>query len=223
MTATRITSLRNAFLTGLLLLAPLVVTVWAFFKIIDIAGGSFRPLFAMLIPERLQGVPLVWDMAATIVVFALITLFGFLSQHFFGKYLLDLGERLVLGVPGLSSVYSSVKQVVSTFGTQNKNVFSRVVLVQFPRDGIWTLGFLTGKTQAEAQARAGRELWSVFVPTSPNPTGGYVLFLPPADIIELDMSVGDGMKLVISGGAVVPAWSDSAAARRALEKPKSAT
>ncbi|MFI5337468.1 MAG: DUF502 domain-containing protein, partial [Opitutales bacterium] len=81
---------------------------------------------------------------------------------------------------------------------------------------VWTLGFLTSKTQAEVQARAGQELWSVFVPTSPNPTGGYVLYLPPTDIVELQMSVGDGMKLVISGGAVVPSWPDAASARAAL-------
>ena len=220
MSDTRITSLRNAFLTGLLLLAPLVVTVWAFFKIIELVGGSFRPLFALLIPERLQGIPIVWDLAATIVVFALITLFGLLSSHFFGKYLLELGERLVLGVPGLSTVYGSVKQVVATFGSQNRNTFSHVVLVQFPREGVWTLGFLTGKNQAEVQARAGTELWSVFVPTSPNPTGGYVLFLAPKDIILLEMSVGDGMKMVISGGAVVPVWSDPAAAQNALEQTR---
>jgi uncharacterized membrane protein len=79
--------------------------------------------------------------------------------------------------------------------------------VQYPRVGVWTIGFLTSKTQAEAQARAGLELWSVFVPTSPNPTSGFVLFLPPQEIIEMDMSVGEGMKMVISGGAVVPPQS----------------
>ncbi len=220
MSDTRITSFRNAFLTGLLLLAPLVVTIWAFFKIIDIVGGSFRPLFAMLIPARLQDMPLVWDLAATIVVFALITFFGFVSQLFFGRYLLALGERAVLGIPGLSTVYSSVKQVVSTFGSQNRNLFSQVVLVQYPRPGVWTMAFLTGKSQAEVQTRAGRELWSVFVPTSPNPTSGFVLFLPPDEIVELDMSVGDGMKMVISGGAVVPSWPSVPRAKASLERAR---
>ena len=208
MAQTRLSTLRNAFLTGLLLLAPLVVTVWAFFKIIDIVGGSFRPLFATIIPNGLQDIPLVWELAVTIMVFALITLFGFISHYFFGKYLLDLGERVVLAIPGLNTVYGSVKQLVATFGSQNRNVFSQVVLVQYPRPGVWTLGFLTGKTQAEAQARAGRELWSVFVPTSPNPTSGFMLFLPPDEITELEMSVGEGMKMVISGGAVVPPWKE---------------
>jgi uncharacterized membrane protein len=216
MAHSRVTSLRHAFLTGLFLLAPLWVTGWAFFKIIDLVGGSFRPTFARLIPVRLQDIPLVWDAAATLVVFALITLFGYISHYFFGKYLLELGERIVLGIPGLSTVYSSVKQVVATFGSQNRNLFSKVVLVQYPRPGIWTLGFLTSKTQAEVQARTELELWSVFVPTSPNPTGGFVLFLPPAEIVELEMSVGDGMKMVISGGGVVPAWTAAESAQTGL-------
>jgi uncharacterized membrane protein len=100
----RLTSIRNAFLTGLLLLAPLVVTIWAVLQIIAIVGGNFRPLFAVLIPIRFQDIPLIWELAATIVVFSLITLFGFISHYFFGKYLLDLGERVILGIPGLSTV-----------------------------------------------------------------------------------------------------------------------
>ena len=204
-TSKHIVTVRTAFFSGLLLLAPLAVTIWAFVWIIGVVGGSFRPLFDLVLPVRLQTLPFLWDVAMTLVVFVLITLFGFISHYLFGKYLLDLGERVILGVPGLSTVYSSVKQVVATFGSQNRNLFSRVVLVQYPRPGVWTLGFLTSKTQTEAQARTGRELWAVFVPTSPNPTSGFVLFFPPEEITELEMSVGDGMKMVISGGAVVPA------------------
>ena len=213
-----IVTVRNAFLSGLLLLAPLAITIWAFLKIVEIVGGSFRPLFDTLIPLRLQSIPFVWDVAITLVMFGLITLFGFISHYLFGKYLLDLGERVITGIPGVSTVYGSVKQVVATFSTQNRNLFSRVVLVQYPRVGVWTLGFLTSKTQAEAQARAGRELWAVFVPTSPNPTSGFVLFLPPDEITELDMTVGDGMKMVISGGAVVPPLRTESAPKTAAPK-----
>ncbi len=207
-------TLRTAFFSGLFLLAPLGITVWAFFKITGMVGGSFRPLFDTIIPTRFQDIPLIWEIAATLVVFALITLFGFVSHYFFGKYLLNLGERVILGIPGLNTVYSSVKQVVATFGSQNRNLFSQVVLVQYPRAGVWTIGFLTSKTQAEAQTRAGQELWSVFVPTSPNPTSGFVLFFPPEEITILDMAVGDGMKMVISGGAVVPPWKSTGHARK---------
>jgi uncharacterized membrane protein len=107
----------------------------------------------------------------------------------------------------VSGVYNTVKQIVATFGTQNRDLFNKVVLVEFPRKGVYTIGFLTSKTQSEAPARVGQELWTVFVPTTPNPTGGYLLFVPKDEIIELEMSVGDGMKLVISGGAVTPPWS----------------
>jgi uncharacterized membrane protein len=203
-TSKHIVTVRTAFFSGLLLLAPLAITVWTFSKIVEIFGGSFRWLFEWVIPTRLQSIPVVWDIAITVVMFGLITLFGFVSHYLFGKYLVDLGERVIVGIPGVSTVYNSVKQVVSTFSTSNRNTFSQVVLVQYPREGIWSVGFLTNKTQAEAQARAGRELWAVFVPTSPNPTSGFVLLLPPEEITPLDMSVGDGMKLVISGGAVVP-------------------
>lgn len=168
-TSKHIVTVRTAFFSGLLLLAPLAVTIWGFLWIIGIVGGSFRPLFDLILPVRLQTMPFVWDVAVTLVVFALITLFGFISHYLFGKFLLDLGERVIVGIPGVSTVYNSVKQVVATFGSQNRNLFSKVVLVQYPRPGIWTLGFLTSKTQAETQARAGRRLWAVFVPTSPNP------------------------------------------------------
>ena len=203
----RLATIRNAFFTGALLLAPLVVTLWALGKIIDVVGGTFRPLFESHLPESLQGLALVWDLAATVVIFALVTALGFLSHYVFGKFFLRLLERFIQSIPGVSAVYNSVRQIVATFGTKNRNLYNKVVLVQFPRAGTWTLGFLTNKTQSEAQLKAGvGELWTIFGPTTPNPTGGYLLMFPPSEVIELEMSVGDGMKMIISGGAVVPPW-----------------
>ncbi|MDB6170391.1 MAG: hypothetical protein JWM88_3255 [Verrucomicrobia bacterium] len=212
-----IATLRTAFFSGLLLLAPLVVTVWAFTKIIDLVGGTFRPLFFFYMPEWLLSSPrlaIVWDILATIIVVLLVTLLGFLSRYVFGKYFLEVGERVIQGIPGVSAVYNTVKQIVDTFGTQNRNLFSKVVLVQYPRREVWTLGFLTSKAQAEAQTRTGQEVWTVFVPTSPNPTSGFLLMLPRAEVTELEMTVGDGMKMVISGGAVVPPWNKPDPARK---------
>ena len=97
-------------------------------------------------------------------------------------------------------------QIVDTFGTQNKNLFNQVVLVEFPRPGIWAIGFLTNKTQGEAQAKTAEEVWTVFVPTTPNPTSGFLILFPAREITPLEMSVGEGMKMIISGGAVVPPW-----------------
>jgi uncharacterized membrane protein len=208
-TSAHIVTIRTAFFSGLLLLAPLVVTVWAFTKIIDLVGGTFRPLCFFYMPEWLRDTPrlaILWDILATLIVIVLVTLLGYLSRYVFGKYFLEVGERIIQGIPGVSAVYNTVKQIVDTFGTQNRNLFSKVVLVQYPRVNVWTLGFLTSKEQAEAQTRTGREVWTVFVPTSPNPTSGFLLMLPRDEIAELEMSVGEGMKMIISGGAVVPPW-----------------
>ena len=203
----RLAAIRNAFFTGALLVAPLVVTLWALGKVIDVVGGTFRPLFESHLPASLQGLALLWDIVATVVIFALVTALGFFSRYVFGRLFLQILERSVQTIPGVSAVYKSVRQIVATFGTKNRNLYNQVVLVQFPRAGTWTLGFLTNKTQSEAQLKAGvGELWTIFVPTTPNPTGGYLLMFPPSEVIELEMSVGDGMKMIISGGAVVPPW-----------------
>lgn len=209
-----IVSLRTAFFSGLLLLAPLFVTVWAFGKIIDLVGGTFRPFFFFYVPATLRDRPslaVLWDILATLIVVLGITVLGYLSRYVFGKYFLEVGERIIQGIPGVGPVYNTVKQIVDTFGNQNRNLFSRVVLVEFPRAGSWTLGFLTNKEQGEPQTHLGTESWTVFVPTTPNPTSGFLLILPKEKIIELDMSVGDGMKMIISGGAVVPPWPAVAA------------
>lgn len=204
MPETRIASLRNAFITGLLLLAPLVITIWAFRTIIEFVGGRFRPIYNYVLPESISGLTFLWDIVATILVIALITLFGYVSRLFLGRFLLGVLDRFLQTVPGLSTVYNTVKQVIDTFGKQNRQMFSKVVLVQFPRAGVYSIGFLTNKAQGEPQEKTQDEVWTVFVPTTPNPTSGFLIMLPKRDIIELEMSVGDGMKMVISGGAVTP-------------------
>jgi uncharacterized membrane protein len=202
----RFIKLRNAFISGALLLAPLWFTIWAFTKIVDLLGGTFRPLYEDHLPLSLQRIPFFWDLVATIVVLGLVTALGYVSRYVLGKFFLGVVERFVQNIPGIGAVYNSVKQIVATFGSERRNLFNKVVLVQYPRPGCWSLGFLTNTAQGEVQARAGRDLWTVFVPTTPNPTSGFLLLLPPAEIIELDMSVGDAMKMVLSGGAVMPSW-----------------
>jgi uncharacterized membrane protein len=203
----RIITFRNAFFSGALLLAPLIVTIWAFTKIIELLGGTFRPIYQSYLPEPLQHIPFLWDLLATFVVILLVTALGYLSHYLLGKFFLSIGERAINRIPGVGAVYNSVKQVVATFGTQNRNLFNKVVMVQFPREGVWSIGFLTNKRQSEPHTRIGTETWTVFVPTTPNPTSGFLLLLPKDQVVELDMSVGDGMKMIISGGAVVPPWA----------------
>ena len=205
-TPSRFVQLRNAFLSGVMLLAPFAFTCWVFLLLFENVGGFFRPLMVRFVPESLRDFDILWNILATVIVVALITLLGYVSRYVLGKYFGGLAERFIQTIPGVSGVYNTVKQIVATFSTQNRDLFNKVVLVEFPRRGAYTIGFLTSKTQSEAQARVGQELWTVFVPTTPNPTGGYLLLIPKDEIIELEMSVGDGMKLVISGGAVTPPW-----------------
>ncbi|HTZ19770.1 MAG TPA: DUF502 domain-containing protein [Opitutaceae bacterium] len=207
MPESRLASLRNAFVTGLLLLAPLAVTWMVFSWLFETIGGGFRPIFFFYIPDALRdqrSLLIVWNVLATFFVLVLITGLGWLSRHVLGQYFGGLAERFILSIPGVNTVYTTVKQLVDTFGTQNRNLFSKVVLLQYPRPGIWTIGFVTSHTQGEPQTKIGSEVWSVFVPTTPNPTSGFMLLLPRSELVELEMSVGDGMKMVISGGAVVP-------------------
>ncbi len=209
MSASRLTSLRNAFVTGLLLLAPLAVTWMVFSWLVDQIGSGFRPYFFFFVPDDLLSQPslnLIWNLLSTFIVIALVTVLGVVSRYVFTHYFGQLAERFILTIPGVSAVYRTVKQIVETFGSQNRNLFSKVVMVEFPRKGLWSVGFLTNKAQGEPQAKTADEVWSVFVPTTPNPTTGFLIMLPQRDIIELDMSVGDGMKMIISGGAVVPPW-----------------
>ena len=210
----RFVTLRNAFFSGVLLLAPLVVTIWAFTKIVDLLGGTFRPLYEDYLPLPLQRIPFLWDVLAMLVVIVLITALGYLSQYVFGKLFLGLLERFVQNIPGIGAVYHSVKQIVATFGSERRNLFNKVVLVQFPRAGSWTIGFLTNKTQAEPQIRTGTDVLTVFVPTTPNPTSGFLLLLPRSEVIELEMNTGDGMRMILSGGAVVPPWPAAESERR---------
>jgi uncharacterized membrane protein len=203
----RIVTFRNAFFSGLLLIAPLWVTIWAFLQIIDFIGGTFHPFYRRFLPgDGLAESDFLWKVLATLLVILALTLLGYISHYVLGKFFFSVGERFMQSIPGVNAVYNTVKQIVDTFGTKNRNLFNKVVLVEFPRKGAWVMGFLTSKAQSEAQVRTGEEVWTVFVPTSPNPTSGFLLMVPPREIVELEMSVADGMKMVISGGAVVPAW-----------------
>lgn len=219
MPETRFTSLRNAFLTGLLLVAPLVVTVWALRLIIGFVGGSITPLFAPYLPDALSHLPnIVWDVATTAIVLVLVTLLGLLSRLFLGQFVGAMAERFIQSIPGVGGFYNSVKQFIETFGAKDRTQFSKVVLVQFPRTGAYTIGFVTNTGRGEPHQHFDPEHWAVFVPTCPSPVNGFFMYLPAAEVIELEMSVGDGMKTVISCGAVLPEWSDAARARADLAR-----
>lgn len=218
MPETRVTSLRNAFLTGLVLVAPLAVTIWALRAVIGIIGGSITSLYARYLPESLQHLPaIIWDVVNTIIALGLITLLGYFSRVFLGRFVGAVAERFIQSIPGIGGFYNSVKQFIETFGAKDRTQFSKVVLVQFPRAGAWTIGFVTNTGTGEPHAHLRADHWAVFVPTCPSPVNGFFMYLPAKEVVELEMSVGEGMKTVISCGAVLPSWSDPVAAKAALK------
>jgi len=217
MADSRFKSLRNAFLTGLVLVAPLVVTVWALRLIIGFVGGSITPLFIPYLPDALSHLPgLVWDVLTTVIVLGLITLLGYLSRLLLGQFVGAVAERFIQNIPGIGGFYNSVKQFIETFGAKDRTQFSKVVLVQFPRIGVYSIGFVTNQGRGEPHSRLVTDYWAVFVPTCPSPLNGFFMYVPVAELIELGMSVGDGMKTVISCGAVLPIWGDPLTAKAAL-------
>lgn len=201
--------LRAAFIAGLFMLAPIAVTLIVAGWLLNQVGGRFRNYFFFYVPEDWLNNPnlaLLWNLAATFIVIILITALGFFSRWVLGKYFGGVAERFISNIPGVSAVYSTVKQIVTTFSSTGRSVFSKVVLIEFPRKGIYAIGFLTNEAQGEIQAKTAEEVLTIFLPTTPNPTSGFLIMVPKTDVVVMDMSIGDGMKLVISGGAVTPPY-----------------
>jgi len=137
---------------------------------------------------------------------------GVVMAHFFGQQLLAAWEAIMNRIPLVRSIYSSVKQLSETLLSSGGQSFRKVLLIEYPRKGLWTLAFQTGTEVGEAQARTGEEVINVYVPTTPNPTSGFFLMVPRRDVLELDMSVDEGLKMIISMGVVVPKWRGQAPA-----------
>ena len=202
-------ALRNAFFSGLLLLAPVAVTIFVINFLVDRIGTPTRAIFFPFLQDQLQRTPWIaggLSIVSTFIVLILITILGWFSQLVIGRFLVNLAEKILTRLPFIKTVYNTVKQIIDTFTQQKKAVFQKCVLIEFPRRGMYAMGFLTGKGKGEVQAKTARTICNIFLPTTPNPTSGYLIMVPEEDVLELKMSVADGMKLIISGGAVVPVY-----------------
>lgn len=197
--------LRASFLTGLVVIAPVALTVWLIWTMIGWVDGVVLPLIPYdLTPQRYIGINL---RGVGVVVFLVFTvLVGWAAKGLIGRTLIRFGESLVDRMPVVRSIYSGVKQIAETVFAQSERSFEVACLIQYPRKGIWALGFISASTKGEIASRpeTGANLVSVFLPTTPNPTSGFLLFLPREDVIELEMSVEDAAKLIISAGLVYP-------------------
>jgi len=200
-------SLRNAFITGILVVLPLGVTFFVINFLLVRLGKPASQFFFWYLDSELRNMPAIkfaLEAISVLVVFLLITVLGYGSRFVLGRIILGGLERLLDQVPFINAVYRTVKQIVDTFSLQKKAIFQEVVLIEYPRKHCYVLGFLTSTARGETQAVVGEHIVNIFVPTTPNPTSGFLLMLPDEDVTRLSMSIADGMKLIISGGALVP-------------------
>jgi len=194
--------MKRYFITGLLIWAPLGITIWVLSFILGLMDQSIMLVPAAWQPRALLGfhLPGLGALLTLLVVF--IT--GLLTANFIGQHLVRWWEALLHRIPVVRSVYQSVKQISDTLFSPSGQAFRQAVLVQYPRPGCWTIGFLTGTPGGEIAEHLGQDMVSLYVPTTPNPTSGFFLMVPKTDVVELDMSVEDALKYLISMGVVAP-------------------
>ncbi|AJD52063.1 MULTISPECIES: DUF502 domain-containing protein [Thalassospira] len=199
---------RAYFLTGVLVSAPLVITfglAWWFIEFVDskvmpLIPGHYNPVYYL--PEGYQeyGIP----GFGLLVILIFITVVGWFTTNFAGRALIKLYERILARIPAVRSIYGAVKQILETVLANQSNAFRQAVLLEYPRRGMWAIGFITGETKGEVQNLTEDTVINIFLPTTPNPTSGFLLFVPRRDIVILDMTVEEAIKMVMSGGIVTP-------------------
>lgn len=214
---TILSRLRSWFLTGLLVTAPVLLTVYITWLFIDIIDGwvteLLPPAMSETIYTSIPGVGLVIGAIA-------ITIIGAVAAGFFGRWLIKMGESLLNRMPIVGTIYGASKQILETVLASQSDAFRDVVLVEYPRKDLWVIGFVTGTTKGEVQEEIPAQTVNVFVPTTPNPTSGFLLFCPKDELQYLDMSVEEAVKLVVSGGIVTPPHKSNKKSVKAKSKSK---
>ena len=211
--------LRANFLTGLVVIAPVGLTIWLIWSVVGWIDGFVLPL----VPDRYQPDRLLQDWLGFdpsvqinvrgigVVIFLIFTVIvGWMAKGLIGRSFIAFAESLVERTPVVRSIYSGIKQISETVFAQSERSFEKACVIEYPRKGIWAIGFISTNTKGEIAARGndGRAMLSIFLPTTPNPTSGFLLFVPEEDVITLDMTVEEAAKLVISAGLVYPNGKD---------------
>ena len=195
-------ALRRWLLAGLLVLVPLMITVWVLNWIIGTLDQTLQILPEQWHPDRLLGIHI--PGFGVVLALAIVLIIGAAVSNFLGRRLMAWWDALLGRIPIVRSIYSSVKQVSDTLFSENGNAFRKALLVQWPRPGVWTIAFQTGTPGGDVGHHLGEDYLSVYVPTTPNPTGGYFVMLKKSDCIELAMTVDEALTYVISMGVVAP-------------------
>lgn len=196
--------LRAYFFTGILVTAPVSITFYMAYKVILWIDAGVGRLLPPQFKSYYYDLPFTIPGLGVIVLIISLIVIGMFAAGFVGGFFIRLGDWMVKKMPVVSGVYSLLKQIFETFLSNKSQAFRQVVLFEYPRKGIWILGFVSTDTGGEVKKILGREMLNVFVPTTPNPTSGFLIFVPREDVVFLDMSVEEGLKFVISGGIVAP-------------------
>lgn len=210
--------MKKYFITGLLVLVPLMITIWVLSTLIQTMDQSLLLLPAAWQPKVLFGFNVIG--LGALLTLAIVFLAGLIATNIFGQQLIALSENILSRVPVVKSIYSSVKQVSDTLFSDSGNAFRQALLIEYPRKGSWTVAFLTGVPGGDVANHLQGDYVSVYVPTTPNPTSGFFLMMPRAEVVELDMTVDQALKYIISMGTVAPAIK-SARTMTKSNKPKS--
>ena len=220
--------LRTSFLTGIVVIAPVALTLWLIWSVIGWFDGFVLPFVPDAYrPEQILNTIFGYDLKLNIrgvgvVVFLVFaTLVGWLAKGLIGRSFIKYAENLVNRMPVVRSFYSGIKQIAETVFAQQERSFEKACMIEYPRKGIWAIGFISTTAKGEIAERNSSKgpMVSVFVPTTPNPTSGFLLFFPKEDIVELDMSIEDAAKLVISAGLVYPPTKKTSS-KRTIEKSR---
>lgn len=206
-------SVRRWFVAGLLVILPLVISVWIVSWLVDLLESAVRLLPPPLRPENL--LPFYLPGLGALLTLGLIVLTGFIVSNVVIQRLQKRIDAVLLRIPVFRGVYGAMQRLVESVFAQSHQQFRRVVLIEYPRRGLWAVGLMTGVSQGEVQDKTAARVINVFVPTTPNPTSGYLVLVPADDVLYLDMSVEDAFKLVMSGGIVAPGEGDPDAAASA--------
>ncbi len=197
-----LTTLRRYLVAGLLVWVPLVITWWVVISLVQFMDRTLVLLPPAYRPEALLGIHI--PGLGVILALAVLLVTGLIAANFLGRRLVGVWEGMLDRIPLVRSVYSAVKQLMHTFLSSDSRAFRKVLLVEYPSKGLWTLAFLAGDPVGEVQEKTANEMLTVYVPTAPNPTSGYVIFVARDEVVELDMGVEDAMRMIISLGMVVP-------------------
>jgi len=201
---------KKYILTGLLVWLPLTITIWVMLQVLGLLDGVFAGLIVAaqtVLPESLRpGLQYLRTIPglSAIVMVSVLLLTGLAVTNFAGQWIVNQSNRMFSNIPIVKSIYSSVKQVSDTLFSSSGQAFRHAVLVQYPRQGSWTIGFVTGKPSGEVADHLSHDHITLYVPTTPNPTSGFMLIVPRADVVELQMSVDEALKYIISMGVVAP-------------------